>query len=179
MYQPEIFTHADKQLQRGQAPKGTSSDAFVNVTLHIIYQPSDLTHADNSCWGVKSHYQISAKGVDTCGQQVQGVHEPKETSSREGDQYQATIPAQIGKRPAPGREEDDPHCGIPGPSTEQALALAKGPELVAARALPPDATSDILLGRSQSYQSCCMLAALVACSKACAPHAKPLQIKCN
>ena len=78
---------------------------------------------------------------------VAGGSGAKGDQQQGGDQYQATIPAQIGKRPAPGREEDDPHCGIPGPSTEQALALAKGPELAAARALPPDATSDILLGR--------------------------------
>lgn len=108
----------------------------------------------------------SSTGPDACRKQSQGGQEPKETSSREGDQYQAAIPAQIGKRPAPGREEDDPHCGIPGPSTEQALALAKGPELAAARALPPDATSDILLGtvRSVLLHACNSILQQPSCS---------------
>ena len=101
-------------------------------------------HGRHASWLI----QVAHSTFSWC---LQGSQEPKETSSREGDQFQAAIPAQVGQRPAPGKEEDDPHCGIPGPSTEQALALAKGSELAAARALPPDATSDILLGTFGSH----------------------------
>ena len=60
---------------------------------------------------------------------------------REGPQYQAEIPEPVGPRP-PGVEAEDPRSGTPGPSTQEALALAAGYEKQASDSLHIDAVAD-------------------------------------
>lgn len=58
---------------------------------------------------------------------------------RESAEHQADIPDRIGDPPAPSQ---DPPRWDPGPSFEEALASASGPEKAAADMLPLDATFD-------------------------------------
>ena len=60
---------------------------------------------------------------------------------REGREFQAQIPLQVSEYP-PGREQDNPHAGLPGPSTLEALAIAAGFEKDASDSLHIDAIAD-------------------------------------
>jgi hypothetical protein len=60
---------------------------------------------------------------------------------REGREFQAVIPDRIAPKP-PGREEDHPCAGIPGPCTLEALAIAAGFEKDASDRLHIDAVAD-------------------------------------
>ena len=61
---------------------------------------------------------------------------------REGPQYQAEIPESLGVRPSGSFEAQDPRSGTPGPSTQEALALAAGYEKQASDSLHIDAVAD-------------------------------------
>lgn len=60
---------------------------------------------------------------------------------REGSEFQAAIPQRVASYPS-GRELDNPHAGLPGPSTLEALAIAAGFEKDASDGLHIDAIAD-------------------------------------
>ena len=60
---------------------------------------------------------------------------------REGPEYQAKIPQRLASHPS-GRELDNPHAGLPGPSTLEALAIAASFEKDASDSLHIDAVAD-------------------------------------
>lgn len=61
---------------------------------------------------------------------------------REGPQYQAVVPEGPPLPRPSGSEEEDLRAGTRGPTPEEMLALAAGPEKDAASSLPPDARTD-------------------------------------
>jgi hypothetical protein len=71
-----------------------------------------------------------------------GMQRERKPSIREGPQYQAEVPSGPPMPRPTGAEEDDPRAAIPGPSPEEALAMAAGPEKDSAEALPLDARLD-------------------------------------
>ncbi len=82
---------------------------------------------------------VRADGLNRAGVCAQRDRKP---AIREGPQYQARVPDGP-PRPRPtGSEGDDPRAGMRGPTPEEMLAIAAGPEKEAANALPPDARTD-------------------------------------
>ena len=66
----------------------------------------------------------------------------RKPSIREGPQYQAEVPVGPPMPRPTGAEEDDPRAALRGPTPEEALAIAAGPERQSAEDLPEDARLD-------------------------------------
>ena len=121
----------------GAPPVPSNVKAILLFQTHWQDRPAPLF--DCSLAGVRSgESDVCAEGNDArlC------VQRDRKPAIREGPQYQARVPDGP-PRPRPGgSEEDDPRAGTRGPTPEEMLAIAAGPEKEAASALPPDARTD-------------------------------------